>query len=102
MQDHARETTSWREALIAMNSSSAQSSSWIKDCVDDFTRRDPKASVCSAFGFGLFLHFLPLKAIVAWSAGVAFSLARPTLLVLGIVKACEFCGIHFNTQQNHE
>ena len=79
-----------------MNPSHSNPTSWITDCVDDFTRQDPKASVCSAFGLGLFLHFLPLKAIVAWSAGVAFSLARPALLVLGILKACEFCGIHFN------
>jgi hypothetical protein len=97
LRDDARDAKAGREALIAMDSSSARSSSWITGCIEDLTQRDPKASVCSAFGLGLFLHVLPLGAIVGWSLGAALSLVRPALLAFGIVKACELCGIQFNT-----
>jgi len=57
---------------------------------DEFARREPAKAVVSAFGAGFLLNLLPLGAIVGALVGIAFSLVRPVLLFLGLIKAVEF------------
>ncbi len=63
------------------------------ECADDFARRDPTKAVIAAFGAGVLLNMLPLGAIVAALVSIALSLVRPALLFLGLVRACESCGV---------
>lgn len=58
---------------------------------ENFARHDPVRATVSAFGAGFLLNLLPLSAIAAALAGIAFSLLRPALLFLGLLKACELC-----------
>lgn len=57
---------------------------------DEFARREPTKAVASAFGAGVLLNLLPLGAIAAALVGIAFTLVRPALLFLGLLKAFEF------------
>lgn len=57
--------------------------------IDDYARDQPTTAVASAFGLGLLLHILPIGAIVGTLAALAFTLARPLFLFLGVVKAFE-------------
>jgi len=56
---------------------------------DDFARREPTKAVVSAFGAGVLLNLLPIGAVVGVITAVAFSLIRPALLFLGLMKAFE-------------
>jgi hypothetical protein len=58
---------------------------------DTLARREPVKAVVAAFGAGFLLNMLPLGAIAAAMVRIVFSLIRPALLFLGLVKACEFC-----------
>lgn len=58
---------------------------------DEFAAREPAKAVVSAFGAGFLLNLLPLGAIAAALVRIAFSLIRPVLLFLGLLKACECC-----------
>lgn len=58
---------------------------------DDFARREPLRATASAFGAGFLLNLLPLGAIAAALVTIAFSLLRPALLLLGLLKAGELC-----------
>ena len=46
-------------------------------------------AVVSAFGAGFLLNLLPIGAIVGAVTGIAFAMARPVLLFLGLLKACD-------------
>ena len=69
---------------------------------DDFARREPAKAVVSAFGAGILLNLLPFSAIAAALVGIAFSLVRPALLFLGLLKACEFYRTQNETTNRHE
>lgn len=69
---------------------------------DDFARREPAKAVVSAFGAGILLNLLPFGAIAAALVGIAFSLVRPALLFLGLLKACEFYRTQTETSNRHE
>lgn len=69
---------------------------------DDFARREPTTAVASAFGAGFLLNLLPLGAIAAAFFGIAFSLLKPLLLFLGVLKACECCRAQPSTAASHE
>jgi hypothetical protein len=69
---------------------------------DEFARREPAKAVVSAFGAGFLLHLLPIGTIAAALVGVAFSFARPVLLFLGLLKACEFYRTQTSTAPSHE
>ena len=62
--------------------------SWFKKA-DDYARHEPTKAVISAAGAGFLLNLLPIGAIVGALAGVAFAMARPVLLFLGLMKAYE-------------
>ena len=61
-----------------------------------FARREPAKAVASAFGAGLVLHLLPLRAVTA----VALALARPALISLGLLKLWELCPCEKETKSN--
>lgn len=67
------------------------------DRADEFARREPTKAIITAFGAGFLLNLLPLAAIASALTGIVFSLVRPALLFLGLLKACEFC----RTQTSH-
>ena len=69
---------------------------------DDFARREPARATLSAFGAGFLLNLLPLGAIAAALVGIAFSLVRPALLFLGLLKACEFYRTKSQPTATHE
>lgn len=56
---------------------------------EEFSKREPAKAVLSGFGLGLVLNALPFAAIASVVAGIAFTLLRPALLFLGLVKAFE-------------
>jgi len=56
---------------------------------DEFARREPTKAVVSAFGAGVLLNLLPIGALVGAIIALAFSLVRPVLLFLGLMKAFE-------------
>jgi len=69
---------------------------------DEYARREPSKAVVSAFGAGFLLNLLPLSAIAAALVGIAFSLVRPALLFLGLLKACEMGRSQVQTPSRHE
>lgn len=69
---------------------------------DEYARREPATAIASAFGAGFLLNLLPIGAIAAALVGIAFSFARPVLLFLGVLKACEFCRTQTFTASRHE
>ena len=68
---------------------------------DQFARREPAKAVASAFGTGILLNLIPLGAIAAALTGIAFSLVRPVLLFLGLMKAVEFFSTKEEQTSNH-
>jgi hypothetical protein len=59
--------------------------------VEDYVRREPAKAAAAAFGAGLLLNFIPPRVIVGAVTAVAAPFMRPTLLALGLLKACELC-----------
>ena len=57
---------------------------------DEFARREPTKAVASALGAGFLINLLPIGTIVGALVAVLMALARPALLFLGLMKACEF------------
>ena len=82
-----------RDAFSAMDQSPPPSTSRLAECADDYARREPTKAVISAFGAGVLLNMLPVGAIAAALVGIAFTLVRPALLFLGLIKVCELCGV---------
>lgn len=74
---------------------------WI-DRAENYARREPGKAVISAFGTGIILNMLPLRSIAAAAVGIAMYSVRPALLVLGLVKACEFCSNQTQSTKSHE
>ena len=69
-------------------SSSDQLDVWL-DRADEYARHEPVKAVISAFGAGFLINLLPVGAIVGAITGIAFAMARPVLLFLGLLKACD-------------
>jgi hypothetical protein len=55
-------------------------------------QQEPAKSVASAFFIGLILSVFPIGRIISLVLGLALTLARPVLLVLGGMKAWEELG----------
>ena len=62
--------------------------SWLKKA-DDYARQEPTKAVVAAAGAGFLINLLPIGAIIGALASVTFAMARPVLLFLGLLKACE-------------
>ncbi len=71
------------------NQQAAPSASWLKKA-DDYARHAPTKAVLSAASAGFVLNLLPIGAIAGALVAVAFTLVRPVLLFLGLLKAAEF------------
>ncbi len=67
---------------------------------EEFARREPAKAVVSALGVGFLLNRLPLGAIAGALVHISFTLLRPALLVIGLLKASEF--LRTNTVTHHE
>jgi hypothetical protein len=73
------------------NSQSALTSEWseLTQRTEQYAREEPGKAVGLAFLAGLVLTILPIGSIIASLVRVSFTLLRPALLVLGVMKAYE-------------
>jgi hypothetical protein len=72
------------------NANATEPSSWLGQA-EAFARREPAKAVACAVGAGFLINLLPVRSIVGALGAVAFVVARPTLLYLGLLKAWELC-----------
>ncbi len=63
--------------------------------VEAYTKEEPVKAASAAFGLGLLLALLPIGGLVAGVCRLLFLLARPLLLILGVVKVFE----HWDTSR---
>ena len=54
--------------------------------VETYTREEPVKALSAAFGVGILLTLLPIGPLVAGITRLLFLVARPLLLILGLVK----------------
>lgn len=54
--------------------------------VETYTREEPVKALSAAFGVGILLTLLPIGSVVAGVTRLLFLVARPILLILGLVK----------------
>lgn len=69
---------------------------------EEFARREPAKAIVSAFGAGVVLNILPMRAVASTCTRLAFSLARPALLFLGLRKAYDLWTTQSHTSARHE
>jgi hypothetical protein len=58
-------------------------------CAEKCAREEPLQCLSIAFVIGLVLSILPLGRLVGFVVQLAFSLLRPVLVILGMMKAFE-------------
>jgi uncharacterized membrane protein YedE/YeeE len=63
--------------------------------VEAYTKEEPVKAASAAFGLGILLAMLPIGGIVAGVCRLLFLLARPLLMILGVVKVFE----HWDSRQ---
>ena len=56
-------------------------------------RSEPIKAIILAFGAGLLLCFLPVGKLLGFLLKMTFVLSKPVLLILGVVKLLEYCGV---------
>jgi hypothetical protein len=66
--------------------------------VESYTKEEPVKAASAAFGAGILLAMLPIGGIVAAVFRLVFLLARPLLMILGVVKIFE----HWDRRQQSE
>lgn len=66
--------------------------------VESYTRDEPLKATSAAFGAGILLALLPIGGILSLLGRVFFLLARPILMILGVVKLVE----HFDLRTPSE
>jgi hypothetical protein len=91
---NTRESTTRDDSAGAMEATDlervrSQSLDEILEKADDYARQEPMKAVVAAFGAGFLLNLLPVGAIVGALTAIAFSVARPVLLFLGLLKLCD-------------
>ena len=57
--------------------------------VETYTREEPTKALSAAFGVGILLTLLPVGAFVSGIIRLLFLVARPVLLVLGLIKVAD-------------
>lgn len=67
---------------------------------DEFARQQPTKAALSAFGVGFLINLLPIGMIVGALVSIVFAMARPALLFLGLMKACDLYQAKNNPQSN--
>ena len=63
--------------------------------VETYTKEEPVKAASAAFGLGILLALLPIGGLVAGVFRLLFLLARPLLMILGVVKVFE----HWDTRR---
>lgn len=63
--------------------------------VTTYTKEEPVKAASAAFGLGILLALLPIGGLVAGVCRLLFLLARPLLMILGVVKVFE----HWDTRR---
>ena len=81
------QTPAKRNAPAAANKVS-KPKAWAEQA-DEYARREPTKAVIAAFGAGFLINLLPLGGITGAATSTAFSLVRPALLFLGLLKAAD-------------
>jgi hypothetical protein len=62
--------------------------------VETYTREEPVKALSAAFGIGILLTLLPVGAFVSGIVRLLFLVARPVLLVLGLIKVADAWEAH--------
>lgn len=57
--------------------------------VEAYVKEEPVKAASAAFGIGILLAFLPIGGVVTGVCRLLFLLARPLLMILGVVKIFE-------------
>lgn len=57
--------------------------------VETFTREEPVKALSAAFGVGILMTLLPVGTFVSAIARLVLLLARPVLIILGLVKIAD-------------
>ena len=57
--------------------------------VESYAREEPEKAVSAAFGVGILLTLLPLGGLISGFGRLIFLIARPLLMILGLVKVAE-------------
>jgi hypothetical protein len=65
----------------------------IWDKLAEQIRHEPSKAIILAFGAGLLLCFLPVRKMLGFLVRITFALSKPALLILGVVKLLEYCGV---------
>jgi hypothetical protein len=63
-----------------------------------YAKEEPVKAASAAFGLGILLALLPIGGIVAGVSRLLFLLARPLLMILGVVKVFE----HWETSRSKD
>lgn len=87
------------ETKLPQPKSSTSKPSWLQSA-DEYARHEPIKAVVSAAGAGFLVNLLPMGAIVGALASLAFALARPVLLFLGLMKIYELVRCDSTNQRN--
>lgn len=57
--------------------------------VESYAREEPEKAMSAAFGVGILLTLLPLGGLVSGLGRLVLLIARPLLMILGLVKVAE-------------
>lgn len=67
---------------------------------DEFARQKPTKAAMSAFGVGFLINLLPIGMIVGALTSIVFTMVRPALLYLGLMKAFDLYNEKNNPNSN--
>lgn len=88
-QDTQNDSPTIRQGVdSAINEFQGKASDTLSAC-DAKIRQSPEKAVLIAAAAGYCLNFMPTGALIAAPVKLAIFLAKPTLLTLGAIKACE-------------
>jgi hypothetical protein len=59
------------------------------DRVEAYTRAEPAKAISASFGLGILLTLLPFGSLVTGISRLLFLVARPLLMILGVVKIAQ-------------
>ena len=59
------------------------------DRVEAYTRSEPAKAISASFGLGILLTLFPFGSLVTGISRLLFLVARPLLMILGVVKIAQ-------------
>ncbi|NBV85642.1 MAG: hypothetical protein EBS01_05145 [Verrucomicrobia bacterium] len=59
------------------------------DRIEGYTRSEPAKALSASFGIGILLTLFPFGGLVTGISRLLFLLARPLLMILGVVKIAQ-------------